>query len=134
MTSKTTYLGENKIHSVHLDSGNEMDLVIPSDHYNKRDNFSPTDLFATAFAQSMFAHIAIQGEPRGIDIVGATCELKKTMYFNPRRIGEIFAVVNFPKKYTEEERHFIEETAANSPVYLSLHPDIKKIVLFDYAD
>ncbi len=134
MTSKTTFLGENKIHSVHLDSGNEMDLVIPADNYNKRENFSPTDLFATAFAQSMFAHIAIQSESRNIDIIGATCELKKTMYFNPRRIGEIFCVVKFPKNYTEEDRKFIEETAAQSPVNLSLNQDIKKIILFEYAN
>lgn len=134
MTSKTTYLGENKMHSVHLDSGNEMDLVIPPDNYNKRDNFSPTDLFATSFAQSMFAAIAVLGESKKIDITGATCELKKTMYFNPRRIGEIFCVVKFPKNYSEDDRKFIEETAAQSPVNLSLNPEIKKIVLFEYAD
>ncbi|MGX9986424.1 OsmC family protein [Chryseobacterium sp. POL2] len=134
MTSKTTYLGNNEMDSVHEDSGNTMHIGIPQDNFNKRDNFSPTDLFATSLAQSIFAAISVLGKDRNIDITGATCELKKTMYFQPRRIGEIFCVLKFPQKHSEDEKKFIEDTAHNCPVYLSLHPDIKKILIFEYAD
>jgi hypothetical protein len=48
------------------------------------------------------------------------------MYFEPRRIGEIFCVFKFPHSYSLEEKEFIEHAVKNSPVYLSLHPDIKK--------
>lgn len=133
MTSKTTYLGDYSIESLHLDSGNQMNVIIPQDPYNKRTNFSPTDLFATSLAQSIFAAISILGKDRQLDITGASCELKKTMYFQPRRIGEIFCVLKFPKEHTEEEQNFIEETAYNSPIYLSLHPDIKKILMFEFG-
>ncbi|WP_313214823.1 OsmC family protein [Soonwooa sp.] len=134
MTSKTTYLGDNAMESLHNDSGNTMHIVIPQDAFNKRENFSPTDLFATSLAQSIFAAISVLGKDRNIDISGATCELKKTMYFQPRRIGEIFCVFKFPHAYTAEEKQFIEDTAHNSPVYLSLNPDIKVIMMFEFKD
>ncbi len=134
MTSKTTYLGESKIESVHEASGEVFSTYVPSNDFTVREHFSPTDIFATALAESVFASLVVLGKDRNIDIAGATCELKKTMYFEPRRIGEIFCVFKFPHSYTLEEKEFIEYTAKNSPVYLSLHPDIKKILLFEYKD
>jgi len=134
MTSKTTYLGESKIESVHEASGEVFSTYIPSNDFTVREHFSPTDIFATALAESVFASLVVLGKDRNIDITGATCELKKTMYFEPRRIGEIFCVFKFPHSYSLGEKEFIEHTAKNSPVYLSLHPDIKKIFLFEYQD
>lgn len=134
MTSKTTYLGESKIESVHEASGEVFSTYVPSNDFTVREHFSPTDIFATALAESVFASLVVLGQDRNIDITGATCELKKTMYFEPRRIGEIFCVFKFPHPYSLEEKEFIESTAKNSPVYLSLHPDIKKIFLFEYQN
>ena len=132
MTSKTTYVGENRIDSVHESSGDVFTSYIPSNDFTVREHFSPTDIFATALAESVFASLVVLGKDRNIDITGATCELKKTMYFEPRRIGEIFCVFKFPHSYSPEEKEFIENTAKNAPVYLSLHPDIKKIFIFEY--
>lgn len=132
MTSKTTYLGDFNIKSVHEASGHTFETSIPKNNFTIRENFSPTDIFATAIAQSIFAAIAVLGENRNLDLDGATCELKKTMYFEPRRIGEILCILKFPKLYSEDDKKFIEETAKNSPVLLSLHPDIKKILIFEY--
>ncbi len=132
MTSKTTYLGDSKIESMHEASGDVFSTYVPSNDFTVREHFSPTDIFATALAESVFASLVVLGKDRHIDITGATCELKKTMYFEPRRIGEIFCVFKFPHSYTSEEREFIEQTAKNCPVYLSLHPDIKKILIFEY--
>ena len=132
MTSTTTYLGESKIESVHEASGEVFSTYVPSNDFTVREHFSPTDIFATALAESVFASLVVLGKDRNIDITGATCELKKTMYFEPRRIGEIFCVFKFPHSYSPEEKEFIENTAKNAPVYLSLHPDIKKIFIFEY--
>lgn len=134
MTSKTTYLGDFKIESVHEASGDVFSTYVPSNDFSVREHFSPTDIFATALAESAFASLAVLGKDRNVDITGATCELKKTMYFEPRRIGEIFAVFKFPNFYTAQEKEFIEHSVKTSPVYLSLHPDIKKILLFEYKD
>ena len=134
MTSKTTYLGDFKIESIHEASGEVFSTYVPSNDFKVREHFSPTDIFATALAESAFASLVVLGQDRNIDITGATCELKKTMYFEPRRIGEIFAVFKFPHSYTAEEQDFIENTVKTSPVYLSLHPEIKKILLFEYKN
>ena len=134
MTSKTTYVGENRIDSVHESSGDVFTSYIPTNEFSVREHFSPTDIFATALAQSIFAHLVILAKDRIIDISGATCDLKKTMYYEPRRIGELFFIFKFPHSYTQEEINFIEETAKSCPVYLSLHPDIKKIFIFEYKD
>ena len=134
MTSKTTYLGEFKIESVHEASGDVFSTYVPSNDFTVREHFSPTDIFATALAESVFASLVVLGTDRKINITGATCELKKTMYFEPRRIGEIFCVFKFPHSYTQDEIDFIEHTAKTCPVYLSLNSDIKKIFLFEYKD
>jgi len=134
MTSKTTYLGESKIESIHEASGEVFSTYVPSNDFAVRDHFSPTDIFATTLAESVFASLVVLGKDRNIDITGATCELKKTMYFEPRRIGEIFCVFKFPHSYSPKEKEFIENTAKTSPVYLSLHTEIKKIFLFEYQN
>ncbi|MCG2793763.1 MAG: OsmC family protein [Weeksellaceae bacterium] len=134
MTSKTTYLGDFKIESVHEASADVFTTYVPSNNFMVRDHFSPTDIFATALAQSAFAALVLFGKDRNVNITGATCDLKKTMYFEPRRIGEIFCVFKFPFSYSLEEKEFIEDTVKNSAVYLSLHPDVKKILLFEYLN
>ena len=134
MTSKTTYVGENRIDSVHESSGDVFTSYIPTNDFSVREHFSPTDIFATALAQSIFAHLVVLTKDKHIDITGATCDLKKTMYFEPRRIGEIFCVLKFPHSYTLEEKEFLENAVRNSPVYLSLNDDIKKIFIFEYND
>ena len=134
MTSKTTYVGENRIDSVHESSGDVFTSYIPTNDFSVREHFSPTDIFATALAQSIFAHLVVLTKDKHIDITGATCDLKKTMYFEPRRIGEIFCVLKFPHSYTLEEKEFLENAVINSPVYLSLNDDIKKIFIFEYKD
>jgi hypothetical protein len=42
--------------------------------------------------------------------------------------------INFPegKEYSEKERAILERAALTCPVYLSLHPDCKKSVSFNW--
>jgi hypothetical protein len=59
--------------------------------------------------------------------------LKKSTHPQPKRIGTIFCIVRFPGNYTENEKKFIEETALNCPVALSIHPNVQRTVLFEYG-
>ena len=62
---------------------------------------------------------------------GATAEVTKVMYAEPRRIGEIHVKITFPKKdYTDKEKRMYENAAYTCPVAKSLHPDIKQIIEF----
>jgi putative redox protein len=63
---------------------------------------------------------------------GATADVTKIMYAEPRRIGEIHITVTFPKKeITQIRRKKIYENAAYTcPVAKSLHTDLKQVVEF----
>ena len=52
---------------------------------------------------------------------------------NPRRVAEVVVEFTFPKKnYTEEEKRIVESLAGTSPVPLSLHPDLKQTIKFNW--
>ncbi|UOE41328.1 OsmC family protein [Chryseobacterium suipulveris] len=133
MTSKITYVGDFKIISEHEKSGAEIVTCAPLREGGTSEYFSPSDIFGISYGQSMLMAVAVLGKPRGIDITGATCELKKSTYPEPKRIGTIFCIVRFPKNYTPEEKKFIEDTALNCPVALSIHPNVQTTVLFEYG-
>lgn len=133
MTSKITYLGDFKINSVHEKSGKDIITCAPTREGGTSEYFSPSDLFGISLGQSMLMAVAVLGEPKGIDITGATCDLKKSTYPEPKRIGTIFCIVKFPRNYTDEQKKFIEETALNCPVALSMHPDVQKTIIFEYG-
>lgn len=132
MTSKITYIGNLRCESEHLQSGSMIITDAPTDNHGQGAAFSPTDLCATSLGQCMLTTIAILGKDKGINIEGATCDIQKIMNPSPRKIAEIVCQVKFHKSFTEDEKKFIETTALNCPVYLSLHPEIKKTVSFQY--
>ncbi|MDO5616589.1 MAG: OsmC family protein [Cruoricaptor ignavus] len=133
MTSKITYLGDFKINSVHEKSGEEIITCAPKREGGTSEYFSPSDLFGISLGQSMLMAIAVLGEPKGIDITGAVCDLKKSTYPDPKRIGTIFCIIRFPKQYSDEEKKFIEDTARNCPVALSISPNVQQTVIFEYG-
>lgn len=133
MTSKITYLGDFKINSVHEKSGKEITTCAPKREGGTSEYFSPSDLFGISLGQSMLMAVAVLGKKKGIDITGATCDLKKSTHPEPMRIGTIFSIVKFPGNYTDDEKKFIEEAALNCPVALSMHPDIQKTVIFEFG-
>jgi uncharacterized OsmC-like protein len=132
MTSTITYLGDFKIISQHEKSGAEIITCASLRDGGTSELFSPSDLFGISYGQSMLMAVAVLGKHKGIDITGTTCELKKSTHPEPKRIGTIFCIVRIPGKFTPEEKKFIEETALNCPVALSIHPDVQKTVMFDF--
>lgn len=134
MTSKVKYIGGLQCESEHLKSGTKIITEPPTDNHGKGEMFSPTDLCATSFAQCMLTYVAIAGKERGLSIDGSYAELQKIMNPKPRKIAEIVCDLYFEGNYSEEEKEFIKETALNCPVALSLHPDLKQTVSFNYKE
>jgi uncharacterized OsmC-like protein len=55
------------------------------------------------------------------------------MEANPRRVGEVKIELTFPKNnYSEKEKKLIEKAAYTCPVYLSLHPELKKTITLNF--
>ncbi|ALL08258.1 osmotically inducible protein OsmC [Pedobacter sp. PACM 27299] len=132
-TSKTTYKGGLRTISVHERSGNEIITDAPIDNQGKGEAFSPTDLLATSLGNCMLTIVGIASASHGFSIDGATAEVTKIMAENPRRVSEIVVNFQFPANgYSDKDKTIIERSAHTCPVAMSLHPDIKQTVSFNY--
>lgn len=132
-TTQTEYLGELRTQATHVYSGNTIITDAPLDNKGKAEAFSPTDLLATALGSCMITIMGIAAREHGFDMDGTTAKIWKIMESNPRRVSEVKIDLTFPKNnYSEKEKKIIERSAFTCPVYLSLHPDLKKIITFNF--
>lgn len=132
MTATITYNGDLRTTAVHVRSGSSIETDAPVDNKGKGERFSPTDLVTVALATCILTTLGIAGPVHGIAIDGAECNVTKIMASDPRRISEIVIEIRFPMSgpYTDKQQSIIEHIAATCPVFLSLHPDVKKTVSF----
>lgn len=132
ITSKVTYLGGLRTEAEHLQSGTKVYSDAPKDNHGKGEAFSPTDMVATSLGTCILTTMGILKLSRDITpIDGATAEVTKVMYPDPRRIGEIHVRIVFPKNnYSDKEKDVYEHTAHTCPVARSLHPDLKQVLEF----
>ena len=131
-TSKVTYLGDLCTSSIHLSSGSEIISDAPIDNNGKGEAFSPTDTVANALASCMFTVMGIKAQDLNVDFSNSTAEVTKIMGTEPRRITEIHVAFTMNVVVTDKERIILEKTAMTCPVLNSLHPDIKKEVVFNW--
>ncbi len=132
MTSKITYLGDLRTSSIHLQSGSEIISDAPIDNNGKGEAFSPTDTVANALGSCMFTVMGIKAQDLNVDLSNSTAEITKIMAADPRRISEIHVVFNFSVATDIKNKTILERTAMTCPVYYSLHPDIKKVITFNW--
>ena len=132
-TSHIKYLGDLRTEARHLQSGTVIITDPPVDNHGKGEAFSPTDLLATSLGNCMLTIMGIACKTHGMNIDGTTCAITKIMAPDPRRVIEIKAVLDFPKSdYSEKEKKILEHAALTCPVFLSLHPEIKKDIIFNF--
>lgn len=132
MTSKITYLGELRTSAIHLQSGTEILSDAPVDNHGKGEAFSPTDLLATSLGSCMMTIMAIKARDLQVDLTGSTVGITKVMQTEPRRIGLIGIQMKMKGIASAKEKTILERVAMNCPVYLSLNPDVKKEITFDW--
>ena len=131
---KTTYLGNLRTESEHVDSGSKLITSAPLDNNGDGLLFSPTDLFATSLGSCMLTIMGMTAGTYGFSIDGATVTTEKVMGTNPRRVVEISLDVHFPKgmEYSKKEQTILINAAKSCPVANSLDPAIKKVVNFNW--
>ena len=132
MTSKVIYLGDLRTESTHVQSGSKIVSDAPTDNNGKGEAFSPTDTVANALATCMFTIMGIKARDMGVNLDGSTAEVTKHMQQSPRMISKIEVVFNMKGIADDKTRTILERAAMTCPVYLSLHPDIKKEVTFNW--
>lgn len=133
-TSSVKYTGGLRTEAVHSASNSKIITDAPVDNHGKGEAFSPTDLMATSLANCMLTVMGIKSATEGMTkIDGAVAEVKKVMYAEPRRIGEIHVKIAFPKNnFTDKEKKIYEHIAHTCPVAKSLHPDLKQVLIFEW--
>ncbi len=132
-TIESIYLGGLRTEATHVQSGVKIITDAPVDNHGKGEAFSPTDLLSSSLASCMMTLMGIAGNTHNINIDNTTCSVTKIMAADPRRVAEIVINFKFPKTYDEKEQKILERAALTCPVYLSLHPDLKKTVEFGWS-
>lgn len=133
MTIQTIYTGQLRTQATHVSSKNTVITDAPLDNNGKGEAFSPTDLLAASLGSCMLTIMGIAANTHGFSIDGTKISITKVMAANPRRVGEIVIDFSFPiNNYNDKERLLIEKAAASCPVALSLHPDLKQTITFNW--
>ena len=132
MTSKVTYTGELRTRCVHIRSGDEYITDAPVDNNGLGEAFSPTDTVATCLASCMLTMMGIKARDLEVDLKRSFAEVTKHMAADPRRISQIDIELHMPATITEKQKKILEHIARTCPVIFSLHPDIKKEIVFHW--
>ena len=132
-TTHTIYNGELRTSSTHVRSGVNLITDAPPDNQGKGESYSPTDLLATALGTCMLTIMGIAARTHSINMDHTKIKVTKVMASNPRRVSEVHIVFDFPKNsYTEKDKSILENAARTCPVALSVHPDLKQVLDFNY--
>ena len=132
-TAEIKYLGNLRVQSQDLKSGEQIITDAPTDNHGKGEAFSPTDLMVTSLANCMITLMGIHAEKNKILLTECKAKLSKVMQDQPRKISQItieFEIKNHD--YTQEQKKILEKAALECPVALSLDPEINKKVSFNY--
>lgn len=133
MTSKVTYTGELRTSCEHLRSGDSFITDAPIDNNGLGQAFSPTDTVATGLASCILTMMGIKANGHEIDLSNSTAEVTKHMSSNPRRISKIEIELSLPSGISDKHRKILIHTANTCPVHYSLHPDIEKVINFNWV-
>ncbi len=135
MTSKVIYKGGLRTSCEHLRSGNTFVTDAPVDNNGKGEAFSPTDTVATALASCMLTMMGIKANANhmDVDLTDSSVEITKHMAADPRRISKIEANLSLPSNVSDKDKKILEHTAHTCPVLYSLHPEIEKIITFNWV-
>lgn len=133
MTSKVTYEGGLRTSCEHLRSGDVFLTDAPIDNNGKGAAFSPTDTVATGLASCILTMMGMKADAHEVDLSKSTAAVTKHMSSGPRRISKIEIDLNLPANVSEKHRKILMHTANTCPVLYSLHPDIEKVIIFNWV-
>ena len=132
-TSKTKYLGELRTEILHLRSGSVIVTDAPVDNKGKGENFSPTDMVASALGSCIFTIMGIAAREHSFSIEGSSCKITKIMSESPRKIAEIKIDFDFGENiYSEKQKKILDYCVKTCPVALSLNETVIQNVKLNF--
>ena len=133
MTATVVYKGDFRCECTHLQSGTVIETDAPTDNRGKGERFSPTDTLCVALATCMITTMALRAGNMKIDLARTELEITKHMLSEPRRIGKIEIILNFPPLQLEEQdRMILQKIGDTCPVMKSLHPDLEVVAQYKW--
>ncbi len=124
-TAKTKYIGDLRTEIVHTKSGSVITTDAPADNKGKGENFSPTDMVASALGSCIFTIMGIAAREHSFSIDGSKCRITKIMNENPRKIGEIRIEFDFTGNvYSDKQKKILDYCVKTCPVALSLNESV----------
>ena len=126
MTASIVYKGELRCECTHIQSSTIIETDAPTDNRGKGERFSPTDTVCVALATCVVTTMALKANDMEIDLADTAVAVTKHMLSDPRRIGKIDVILNFPAslQLNEKDRIILQRIGDNCPVMKSLHPDL----------
>lgn len=132
-TIRTKYSGNLRTKAIHVQSGEIIITDAPVDNQGMGQAFSPTDLMSASLGSCMLTIMGIAARTHNIVMEDTEIKIKKIMASNPRRVSEIQIEFRMPENtYTDKEKAILENAARTCPVALSLHPDLKQTIVFNW--
>lgn len=132
-TATARYAGQLRTEATHTASGNTILTDAPVDNHGQGEAFSPTDLVSAALGSCMMTIMGILAERLDVNLTGTTYSVTKHMAAEPRRIRQIDVQFQLPATLGTKERTMLENAARTCPVALSLNPEIRQEVQFEYV-
>ena len=129
-TAQTKYIGDLRTEIMHVRSGSIITTDAPVDNKGRGENFSPTDMVASALASCIFTIMGIAAREHDFLIDGSTCKITKIMTDHPRKIGEIRIEIDLTGySYTDKQKKILEYCVKTCPVALSLNESVFQNVI-----
>ena len=135
MTASVVYKGNLRCECTHLQSGTVIETDAPTDNRGKGERFSPTDTVCVALATCIITTMGIKAQDMKIELANTRISVTKHMLSDPRRIGRIDVVLEFPAglQLDEKDQLILERVGDNCPVINSLHPDLQANVQYIWS-
>ncbi|MEO5647159.1 MAG: OsmC family protein [Chitinophagaceae bacterium] len=134
MTASIVYEGNLRCSVTHVQSGTVIETDAPIDNRGKGERFSPTDTVCVALGTCIITTMGIKASDLGIDLSGAKLQVTKHMLHEPRRIGAIDVILDFPTtlNVSEDQQKLLQKIGYNCPVVKSLNEGMKINVVYNW--
>ena len=134
MTASIIYKGELRCECTHVQSGTIIETDAPTDNRGKGERFSPTDTVCVALGTCIITTIGIRANDMQINLSNTQIAVTKYMLSDPRRIGKIAVVIQFPELpgLSEKDKMILQKIGDNCPVMKSIHPDIDVVLEYNW--
>jgi len=135
MTSSILYEGQLRCNAKHNQSGTIIETDAPIDNRGKGERFSPTDLLCVSLGTCIITTMGMRAGDMGIDLNGTRLSVQKHMLADPRRVGKVEVILDFPEslRLEEKDKTVLQRIGDNCPVAKSIHPDIETRITYNWA-